>query len=210
MKVKLTVKDNVETVAFLSMPKNYDQNKPYPLLVALHGHGGNAEAFHELWKTATDSMNVVLLTPQGEINLDKNIFFSWGNHTEEIVLSAIDMAGRHIHLNTKKIYLTGFSMGGSLSYQLGLKNPHIFNGIAPLCSHFRESLLPVDISVHRSMRIYIGYGEQDSYLSQAKRANALFLKNGNPIQFEIYKNTGHDIPEPEIEVLIRIIQFLLS
>jgi hypothetical protein len=32
----------------------------------LHGYGSNAKAFHYLWKSVTDTMGFVLLTPQGD------------------------------------------------------------------------------------------------------------------------------------------------
>jgi len=209
-KLKITIQNNIETTAILSVPQSYDKNRPTPLLIALHGHGGNAEAFHDLWKTAADSMNVILLVPQGEINLDKNIFHSWGEHTEDIIFSALDIVNNHLHLDREKIFLTGFSLGGSKSYELGLKHSNVFRGIAPICGHFKESFLPKEKSTINHMKIYIGHGELDNYLVEAKKANTVLLENGNQVKLKIYRNTGHTIPDPIEEELIQIIQFFLS
>ncbi len=83
--------DSLRTIALFSVPKNYRVRTPYPLLVALHGYGDNAEAFHDLWKPVTDSLGFVLLTPQGEMNLVKDISWSWGENAERIILASIDL-----------------------------------------------------------------------------------------------------------------------
>lgn len=38
------------------MPDKYTPKQTWPLVVALHGYGDNATAFHDLWKSVTDSL----------------------------------------------------------------------------------------------------------------------------------------------------------
>jgi len=54
------------TISSYSVPAKYTPERAWPLVVALHGHGDTAAAFHDLWKSVTDSLGFVLLTPQGE------------------------------------------------------------------------------------------------------------------------------------------------
>ena len=61
----------------------------------------------------------------------------------------------------------------------------------------------------REMKIYIGHGELDKYLLQAKKANEL-LSYIHRVKLKIYNDTGHTIPEPKKEELINIIKFFLS
>ncbi|MBN1996474.1 hypothetical protein JW935_02905 [candidate division KSB1 bacterium] len=70
-----------------SVPQNYSNKNKYPLLVALHGSGSDAKTFHDLWKSVTDSLGFVLLTPQGEKPGPLGIGKNWGENTERSVLN---------------------------------------------------------------------------------------------------------------------------
>jgi len=54
------------TISLYSVHDKYTPEQAWPLIVALHGYGDHAAAFHDLWKSVTDSLGFVLLTPQGE------------------------------------------------------------------------------------------------------------------------------------------------
>jgi predicted esterase len=51
---------------------------------------------------------------------------------EQDILDAIDWAVSSFNIDPDRIYLTGFSMGGRGTYQIGLRNPDRFAAIAPL------------------------------------------------------------------------------
>ncbi len=200
----------IQTRAIYSVPPQYDQDIPAPLLIALHGYGANAAAFHDLWKPVTDSLGFVLLTPQGDIPLGGNFSWSWSGNAEKIVLASLDVVRKHVFIHPTEIYLAGFSMGGSLSYHIGLKHPKIFHGIAALGAPFDAHEIPQISGRTNDMKVYIGHGELDNHLEEARNAYALLSEKGMDVQLQIYPETGHTLPEPMREELVRILNFLQS
>jgi predicted esterase len=202
-----TTEGSIESVVLLSHPSSYKKQKSFPLLIALHGYGSNAHAFHDLWKPVTDSLGFVLLTPQGEEAVS-NFGWGWGEYGEKIVLSALDMIQRQMFIHSGKIFLAGFSQGGSLCYQIGFSYPNLFRGIAPLAAFYRSEFLPKNLTEIRKLSVYIGQGEQDGHLPEAKEAAEVLAGLGLNVHFEIYKNTGHGIRQPIHDELIAILDFL--
>ena len=44
------------TISLYSVPDKYSSERAWPVVVALHGYGDTAAAFHDLWKSVTDSL----------------------------------------------------------------------------------------------------------------------------------------------------------
>ena len=112
-----------QTTCLYSVPNRYVPDETWPLVVALHGHGSNAAAFHDLWKSVTDSLGFVLLTPQGENRAAEGLGWGWGNGAERAIQIAIDIVRKAVNIDPARIYLTGFSSGGAITYMMGLKYP---------------------------------------------------------------------------------------
>jgi len=172
----------ITTIVLYSVPKNYKSDTPSPLLVALHGYGSNAAAFHDLWKPVTDSLGFVLLTPQGEESVLNNLGWGWGENAENFVFSSIDLIQKEVFIHPKGIYLTGFSQGGSRTYELGFRYPNIFKGIAPLGAGFKNRFLPQNLENIKCQHIYIGHGELENNLETAKDAFELLSQSVANIQ----------------------------
>jgi len=44
------------TISLYSVPDKYSPERAWPVVVALHGYGDHSAAFHDLWKSVTDSL----------------------------------------------------------------------------------------------------------------------------------------------------------
>jgi poly(3-hydroxybutyrate) depolymerase len=108
-----------------SVPNGYTPGKSFPAVIALHGGGDNMTAFHDLWKSVTDSMGFVLLTPQGDSPGPQNFGWTWGVDGERVVLICRDIVRKAVHVDNQRTYVAGFSAGGRLSYSLGFAYPHV-------------------------------------------------------------------------------------
>jgi len=205
-----SVQDSTSTEVYLSVPPSAGKQRSFPLVVVLHGYGDHAAAFHELWKPAADSLGVVLLAPLGDKTLLEGLSYAWADHAEPIILAGVDMTRRLVSINPHRIYLAGFSQGGNLAYRIGLAHPELFRGIAPLGARFRSSFLPDSCRTRFAMRIYIGHGDRDQGINASREAAALLQSQGHTVRLEIYRRTGHDIPEPREREFIQIIRFLMD
>ncbi len=203
---------NKESVSLLySVPPKYTPEKSWPLIVCLHGGGSNAAAFHDLWKPVTDSLGFVLLTPQGEKQMPEEFGWTWGDHAEQAVLTSMDIVRKSVHINPKRVYITGFSAGGRLSYLLGLKYSHFFHGLAALSAPFNDSLLPETKIIPHKFKVYISHGALEESLAQHAKTAAKRLRDlGIPVKYISYEGIGHTLPDPKESELLRILNYLDS
>ena len=110
---------------FITLPKNYDNNKPHKVLFALHCYGSNGEDFvHH----AADYDHP---TPYyGQQVLDKNgdyIFVSldaigglWnkGQADHDFFAQTLTTLNENYCIDTSRVFITGFSYGAMFSYSL--------------------------------------------------------------------------------------------
>ena len=199
-------------VKFLySVPKEYTPQKSWPLVIALHGHGANAAAFHDLWKAVTDSSGFVLLTPQGDEKIGEAFAWKWGNNAERAILICMDLVRKKVHINPRQVYLTGFSAGGNLTYFMGLKYSTIFQGIAPLSAFFDEQYLQYTKIRNSKLRAYISHGTLETEIAESSEIAVSKLQDlGFVVKYVTYKGIGHGLPEPKEAALTEILKFLNS
>lgn len=141
------------------VPPNYHPQNPTPLLVAFHGGGGSMEhmAKDELYGLITKSNKegFIVAFPNGYSKFAKGIFATWnaGNccgdardkkidDVEFIRAMVANIAGQ-MNIDRNRIFATGMSNGGMISYVMACELPDIFKAIAAVagtdntvtCSH---------------------------------------------------------------------------
>ena len=194
-----------------SVPNAYAPGKSFPFVIALHGGGDNMAAFHDLWKSATDSLGFVLLTPQGDIPGPQNFGWTWGADGERAVLICRDIVRKAVHVEDQRTYVAGFSAGGRLSHSLGVKYPHLFTGFAALSVRFDTTLATRLPSPFGGARAFIGHGSLESSGShETKTAVGRLRDTGFKVKYVQYEGIGHALPEPAREELKRILNYLDS
>jgi predicted esterase len=200
------------TVRFLfSVPSRYGPRHAFPLVVALHGGGDCAAAFHDLWKPASDSLGFVLLTPQGDERGAEGFGWTWGDRAEQSVQTAMDALLRSVRINRDRVFVVGFSRGGTLACAMGIRHVSTFHGFASLSAWFNGRTIPENPVILRRTRGFIGHGELEEEIgAESKRAVNLLRGMGVDVRFVSYKGVGHGLPEPTGEELERILRFLDS
>ena len=115
------------------LPKDFDANKKYPLVIFLHGAGERGEDLdvamrHGFMKHVREDGKeypFIFIAPQCPD--DKY----WGCYTESL-LAFIDSVISDLPVDKKRIYLTGLSMGGTGTFMLAMAAPEKFAAIAPI------------------------------------------------------------------------------
>jgi len=123
---------------------NYNPATPTALVIYLHGGGGNG-TFDSSMLPQLDARGWIGIGPDGRLwNLyNQGCSWQWSaayvdnadpdvGPGERDILDAIEWAKANYNINPNRIYLTGFSMGGRGTYQIGLRNPDLFAAIAPM------------------------------------------------------------------------------
>ncbi|GLV60342.1 serine esterase [Dictyobacter sp. S3.2.2.5] len=144
--------------AILYVPPSYQPDTPLPLVLMLHGAGGNARGGLEPFLPLADMANLILLAP------------SSGDQTWDVIrggfgpdVSYIDnMLGQAFAwyaVDTSYLGIAGFSDGASYALSLGLTNGDLFTHIIAFSPGF---MAPA--SHYGTPRIYISHGTRDAVL----------------------------------------------
>lgn len=115
----------------LAVPRDYTGDKPYPLIVQLHGHGGNRPYQGH---AARASAGVIVAAPQGRGSIDYMLA------AEADVLQVVEQVRQDYRIDPDRIVLEGHSMGGTGSWNLGGKYPDIFSCIAPVAGNTNHAV----------------------------------------------------------------------
>ena len=195
------------TLCLVSGPAGYSPDRSWPMLITLHGYGSSARRFHLVWHEAAATSGFILVTPQGEDRTEEGIGWSWGRDAEEIVRRSIDATTRSVRTDESHIFLTGFSQGGTLTYEIALRHPHLFRGIAPVGAG-RTLPDPARLDLLSRMRVYIGHGELEPHLDEVRRFAADLGSRGSTVMLREYQGVGHALPDSATAELRRILTFL--
>ena len=113
---------------WLGVPKKYSGCEPFPLVVRLHGHGWY-RPFQGRPRKEDLLEDAILLCPHGRGCLDYMLA------SEEDVLRCIEEVKKDYDIDVDRVYLTGRSMGGTGTWNIGTKYPDLFAGLAPIAGN---------------------------------------------------------------------------
>ncbi len=116
-------------VVSLYVPKAYDPKTPSPLLLALHGSGGDGRGLPASWQRVADAASLIVVAPT-----DQRGIGGWTKTAPErqAAWAALRWARRTFNIDERRIHCTGISRGGHLTWDLALRQPDRFASIAPM------------------------------------------------------------------------------
>lgn len=114
------------------IPTGYDKKKKWPLVVALHGMGGDENSFFSAYnngemKKYAEQRGYLIVCPKGRGPTSMYLASA-----ETDVLDVIAEMKREFSIDEDRIYLTGHSMGGYGTWSIAVNHPDIFAAIAPI------------------------------------------------------------------------------
>lgn len=128
----------------LYVPAIYDGTQPVPFVVALHGLGDNMNNFKNInLKAVADTANFIVAFPQALVDgLTNSTAWNSGAGAFGVTLNAnvddvgflyalMDTVSANYNINQKRIYATGFSMGGFMTNRLACQ---LNNRVAAIAS----------------------------------------------------------------------------
>lgn len=172
-------------------------DKRWPLMLFLHGAG----------ERGSDVQRVAIHGPMSEVKKGTNFPFIiiapqcpekelWEN---EPLLQLLDHTIKQHAVDTKRVYLTGLSMGGYGAWKLGLSHPERFAALAPVCG----GVSLIDTYAARQDRaeaikrlpIWAFHGGKDNVIppdESARAVNELKEHGVRNLELTIYPDAKHD------------------
>jgi phospholipase/carboxylesterase len=153
---------------------HYTPGYAYPLLVWLHGRGSDERQLPRVMPQVSMQNYVAvaprgLHLPQGEgaahqgygwLQSDDHI-----RHAEQRVFDSLEVAARKYHIDPRRIFLSGFDVGGTMALRLAMSHPDRFAGVISLCGGFPAGGTPFgNLIAARRLGIFLASGRaSDDY-----------------------------------------------
>lgn len=168
---------------------------PYPLLIGLHGYGGNKDSNLKYWQIACDKGWLVLM-PQSLQPLYPGAYF-WDTPESSVdtILFHLDQVRRSHAIEADRILVAGMSQGGGLAALAGLSPEIQAVGSISLATWW-ESAAPFEAAVKKGKptRAYFITGLNDHTLERSREIQAILKDHQIPVQEEVHPDLGHEFP----------------
>lgn len=184
------------TEMWVFVPEAYDHGAPTPLIVGLHGAGGRGDNELQSWTQVATELGAVVVCPT---EAGQNIGFTGEPRERRAVLEAIRWARRRWNVDENRIWLTGYSRGGILAWDIALRFPGQFAGVAPMAGGPRvgslmehNNLRYLDNLLGLPLRGLAGARDQPALIWSLKFAEARWQKKGiETAKLELIEGAGH-------------------
>jgi predicted peptidase len=200
---KATVSRSYTLEHTIFLPKDYSPSgtNTWPMIFFLHGAGERGtnvwrSNFHGPSKYLLDhpEFPFILVSPQcppDEI---------WSN---ESLLALLDHVQGKYRVDATRIYLTGLSMGGYGTWELGTAHPERFAAMAPVCGGGRRiniilaarGYAPAKLNALQSLGIWVFHGGKDTVVPPEESElmlEALKVAKVGQVNYTLYPEAGHD------------------
>lgn len=187
-----------------------------PMVVLLHGYGSNEADLFDLKDVFPAAFAVIAVrAPQAAGNGG----YQWyplqqvQGRREADTKQLAAITGQLCHfirqlcrkykIDPERVYVMGFSQGGIMSYQLGLRNPELVRGIGiwsgRLLPESRQQL-STDPALKR-LKVFIAHGTSDQVIpfSEAAAARDFLLQQGIVPEYHVYTGMQHQINGQELQ-----------
>lgn len=197
----------------LTLPPNYDAEKPAPLIVAMNGIQSGPEGMTEVWKDAAAAFGAIIVAPYaGHAYAEGSPDWGPSKDAEEIALAALEFAKSKHKIDAERVILAGFSQGGNMALIIGMRNPTLFDGIIVFAAKYDPWLArpPVEASKSQLPRVFLGTGAIDGVKESIVQADIDYRHAGLATKLMIFPETGHAYPKEAAEVIKKSIEWVLS
>jgi predicted esterase len=207
---KISLLQEKEWLPEIVLPAGDRPRNNYPVIIALHGFGGNPVNFSTTLGPAAQEIEWLLCCPYGP-EIRGTTSFGWDKEeiAEQRILDAIVFLKNNYSIDTTRIVLLGYSQGGSRSVYTWFKNPHLFKGLITIAGYYDESLAKLyDPEKHINAGIYMIIGGEDRNLNNNEQAKKLFQNSGVPVDLVVYPDMGHAFPPDVKKVIAKAIDWI--
>ena len=167
----------------IAVPVDFDPQKSYPLIVALHGLGGRPKPNFD----RVHSGQYIEVQPWGR---GDTWYAALGDRD---VLSVVDYVKQWYRIDSARVYVIGWSMGGRGTWTIASRHPDLFAAAAPFFG-WGDGLPLRNL---RNVPVFNQHGQKDWVVSvdQSRFSVDILQKLGYSVAHKEYPDAGHGIPD---------------
>lgn len=180
-----SVVDNTVQPYRLFVPAKYDAKQKWPLIVALHGMGGDENSFFNGYargsiKDEAEQRGYLIVCPKGRGPASMYL-----GAAERDVLDVLKETRRQFNIDENRIYLMGHSMGGYGTWSVAVNNPDLFAALAPISGGGMPQVV-VGLKKIAHISWLVTHGDKDPTVSVEESRR--MVKAGKDLGIEIKYN----------------------
>jgi predicted esterase len=171
------------------VPDGYDGAQPAPLLIALHGAGGDENDFFDDFPQSplqpeAQRHGFIVLCPKG-----RDPHSGYRGAAGEDVFDVLAEVRREYRIDARRIYLMGHSMGAYATWRLAIEHPDLFAALGPISGGGD----PKDLDKIRTIPEYIvhGAGDRTVPVAQSRAMAAAARQAGAEVVYVEVPGAGH-------------------
>lgn len=198
------------------LPEDWSDHKRWPVILALHGAGERGDdgilqtnvGIGTAIRTYRSAIKAIVVMPQCR----KNLWWALPP-MDDLAMAALQEAVKEFHGDTRRIYLTGLSMGGFGAWHLAEKYPGRFAAMVVICGGIRApaaaqnavaglaQATPPDspksyaAAAERVGKtpVWIFHGAADAIVpvTESQRMNEAMKQLGGEVHYTEYPGVGH-------------------
>jgi phospholipase/carboxylesterase len=178
----------------LFSPLHYEKNYGYPLVVWLHGAGGDERQLKRIMPHVS-MRNYVAVSPRGTTPIETQSgreAFTWRQsasaiaQAEDRVMECIELAQQRFNIHPGRIFIAGMAEGGTMAIRLGLNYPELFAGVLSLVGAFPHNDRPLrNLNQVRRMPMMLAVGNESEAYPEDRVCQDLRLFHSAGLQISI-------------------------
>jgi predicted esterase len=188
--------------ASLYVPPGVDPAEPTPLLVMLHGAGGNARGALALIDHAALRQGVAVLAIDSAHSTWDVVRGGFGPDVRALD-RALSETFRRVAVDPDRIGIGGFSDGASYALSVGLTNGDLFRYVLAFSPGFSAPG-----RAHGRPRVFVSHGTEDRVLPIERTSHRLVRRlerEGYAVRYEELEGEGHAVPRAIAEQAVGIL-----
>ena len=179
------------------IPEDYDPDRAYPIVTALHGGSGHGRAFLWTWLKEARSRELILISPTARGDTWALMQPKIDTQNIETILEAVQ---KRWNVDSDRLLMTGMSDGGTFSFMGGLGASSPFTHLAPIAASFHVMMLElIGPSNIEGRPIYLTHGVHDWMfdVAIARVARDVLAERGADLVYREIPDLAHTYPGDE-------------